>query len=195
MIITGDRCVQNSSGDTSIWNQEKILMRDRQSRQSPHPRKQSIKDLITSINDKRGVNHDIMLNLDANETLGKEMQGISKLIRECGLVDLLDMPGIRPVKQLQDTYRRGTNRRINFMLGSQHVHSSIRCSGALEYNDGIVSNHRALYVDLDPKILLGGNTDDPVTASSREMKRRQKHIWTTWTSIFWIIRSANGSTN
>jgi hypothetical protein len=37
MIITGYRCVQNSSGDTSVWNQEKIFMRDRQSRQSPHP--------------------------------------------------------------------------------------------------------------------------------------------------------------
>jgi hypothetical protein len=53
------------------------------------------------------------------------------------------------------------------MLGAQHVHSSIRCSGALEYNDGIVSDHRGLYVDLDPKTLFGGNTDDPVAASSR----------------------------
>jgi hypothetical protein len=53
------------------------------------------------------------------------------------------------------------------MLGTQHVHSSIRHSGALEYNDGIVSDHQGLYVDLDPKILFGGNTDDPVAAFSR----------------------------
>jgi hypothetical protein len=52
------------------------------------------------------------------------------------------------------------------MLGTQHVHSSIRHSGALEYNYGIVSNHRGLYVDLDPTILFGGITDDPVAASS-----------------------------
>jgi hypothetical protein len=52
------------------------------------------------------------------------------------------------------------------MLGTQHVHSSIRCSGALEYNDGIVSDHWGLYVDLDPKILFGGNMDDLVAASS-----------------------------
>jgi hypothetical protein len=103
-IITGYRYVQNSSGDTSIWNQEKIFMRDHQSRQSLHPRKQFIKDLITFINDKRSGNHDILLNLNANETLGKEMQGISKLMPECGLVNLLDMLGIRPDKQLQDTY-------------------------------------------------------------------------------------------
>jgi hypothetical protein len=52
------------------------------------------------------------------------------------------------------------------MLGTQHVHSSIRHSGALEYNDGIVSDHQGLYIDLDPKILFGGNTDDPLAASS-----------------------------
>jgi hypothetical protein len=42
------------------------------------------------------------------------------------------------------------------MLGTARVHSSIRRSGALEYNDGIVSDHRGLYVDLDPMILFGG---------------------------------------
>jgi hypothetical protein len=52
------------------------------------------------------------------------------------------------------------------MLGTARVHLSIRCSGALEYNDGIVSNHWGLYIDLDPMILFGGNTDDPVAAFS-----------------------------
>jgi hypothetical protein len=51
------------------------------------------------------VNHDIVLNLDANEILGKETQGISKLMQECGLVDLLDMSGMGPEEQLQDTYQ------------------------------------------------------------------------------------------
>jgi hypothetical protein len=123
--------MQNSSGDNSAWNQENIFMRDRKSRQSPHPRKQFIKDLIEFINEKRSANHDIMLNLNANEILGEETQGISKLMRECGLVDLLDIPGMGPEGQLQNTYRRGTSRRIHFMLGTARVHSSIRRSGAL----------------------------------------------------------------
>jgi hypothetical protein len=104
-IIMGYRCVRNSSGDNSAWNQEKIFMRDHQSWQSPHPRKQFIKDLIEFINEKRSANHDIMLNLDANEILGDEMQEILKLMRECGLVNLLDIPGMGPEGQLQDTYR------------------------------------------------------------------------------------------
>ena len=91
-----------------------------------------------------------MLNLDANEIMGEETQGISKLMRECGLVDLLDVPGAGPEGQQQGTCRRGASRRVDFMLGTARVYSSIRRSGALEHNDGIVSDHRGLYVDLDP---------------------------------------------
>jgi hypothetical protein len=123
--------------------------------------------LIVFIEARQNANHEIILNLDANEVLGEESQGIAKLMRECGLVDLLDAPELDPDDQLMDTYRRGTNRRINYMLGTPRVHSSVRRRGALEYNDGIISDHRGLYVDLDPTVLFGGNTDDPVAASSR----------------------------
>jgi hypothetical protein len=85
------------------------------------------------------------------------------------------------------------------MLGTQDVHSSIRRSGELEYNDGIVFDHRGLYVDLDPMILLVETLTiqlrlPPVDLYPRT-RRRQKHIWTTWTTTFWITRSVNGSTN
>jgi hypothetical protein len=88
-------------------------------------------------------------------------------MRECGLVDLLDAPELDPDEQLMDTYRRGTNRQIDYMLGTPRVHSSVRRRGALEYNDGIISDHRGLYVDLNPTVLFCGNTDNPVAASSR----------------------------
>lgn len=166
-IITGYRCVRNNECDHSAWTQERIYMRDRQSKTSPHPRKQFIKDLIAFINDRRRPNHDIILNLDANEVMGEESQGISRLMRECALVDLLDIPNLEAADQLHDTYRHGNNRRIDFMLGTQHVQTCIRRRGALEYNDGIVSDHRGLYVDLDPVMLFGGNPDDPVALSSR----------------------------
>jgi hypothetical protein len=94
-------------------------MRDHQARQSPHPRKQFIKDLIAFINKWRSVTHEIMLNLDAIEILGKELQGISKLMQACGLVDLLSAPGVGPEEQLQHTYRWGANCHIHFMLGTQ----------------------------------------------------------------------------
>jgi hypothetical protein len=79
-IITGYHSIQNNSGDNSIWTQEKIYMRDRQAKSSPHPRKQFIKDLIAFINAKRMMNHEIIVNLDANEVLGEESQGIARLM-------------------------------------------------------------------------------------------------------------------
>jgi hypothetical protein len=44
------------------------------------------------INQKWSKNHEIILKLDANEALGEESRGIAKLMRECNLVDLHDIP-------------------------------------------------------------------------------------------------------
>ncbi len=103
-IITGYRCVKNPSADSSAWTQEKIYMRDQQSKSSPNPRKQFVKDLIEFINTKQSMHHVIILSLDTNAVLGEESQGIAKIMQECDLIDLLDMPEWDPECQLMDTY-------------------------------------------------------------------------------------------
>jgi hypothetical protein len=55
-------------------------MKDQQFKTAPNPRKQFITDLIVFINQKQSQNHEIILNLDANEALGEESQGIAKLM-------------------------------------------------------------------------------------------------------------------
>lgn len=55
-------------------------MKDRESVKSPNPRKQFIKDLIVFIIDRRALKHEILLNLDANEAMREDSQGISKLM-------------------------------------------------------------------------------------------------------------------
>jgi hypothetical protein len=72
-----------------------------------NPHKQFIKDLIEFINKRQSARHEIILNLDANEVLGEESQGIIKLMHECDLLHLLDIPGLNNDLQLQDTYHRG----------------------------------------------------------------------------------------
>jgi hypothetical protein len=107
-IITGYQCIRNSSADASVWTQEKIFMQDQQSKLAlTNPYKQFIKDLIEFINKRQSARNEIILNLDANEVLGEESQGINKLMRECDLLDLLDIPGLNNDLQLQDTYHRG----------------------------------------------------------------------------------------
>jgi hypothetical protein len=72
-----------------------------------------------------------------------------------------------PDQQLQDTYRRGNKRWIDFMLGTPKIRECVQHRGALEYNDGIVSDHRGMFIDLNVASLFGGATDDHVAASSR----------------------------
>jgi hypothetical protein len=108
-IKTGYRCIQNASANSSAWTQQKIFMRDRQSKTSLDPRKQFGTDLIQFINVKQASDHEIILNLDANEVHGKESQCIAKIMRECNMVDLLNKQELEHEHQLKDTYRRGTN--------------------------------------------------------------------------------------
>jgi hypothetical protein len=79
-IITGYQCVRNTSDEGSIWTQQSIYLKDRKLITLPNPWKQFIKDLIAFINQKRALHHDVILNLDANEAMGEDSQGISKLM-------------------------------------------------------------------------------------------------------------------
>ncbi len=141
-------------------------MKDRQSKTAPNPRKQFIKDLITFIDQKQSLKHEIILNLDANEALGEESQGIAKLMWECNLIDLHDIPKMEPEQQLQDTYQRGKKQWIDFILGTPWNQMCVQWWGTLEYNDSIMSDHRGQYVNLDTELLFGGTTDDQVASSS-----------------------------
>jgi hypothetical protein len=141
-------------------------MQDRQSKQSPNPRQQFINDLIIYVKAKQSSNHGIILSLDANEVIGEESIGIAKLIRDCGLHDIMDLPDQNPNNQLKDTYRRGHNHCIDYVLATACLRDCVQQFGALEYNDGIISDHHGLYVDFDPNVLFRGNVADPVSAAS-----------------------------
>jgi hypothetical protein len=59
--------------------------------------------LIVYVKDKQCLKHDIILSLDANEVVGEESIGIAKLMRDCCLYDLMDIPDQDPDTQLKDT--------------------------------------------------------------------------------------------
>jgi len=44
------------------------------------------------------------LALDANEVLGAESNGVSKILHECGMWDLLKVPGGNADAQLKDMF-------------------------------------------------------------------------------------------
>jgi len=118
-FITGYRCVRPGKGDASAWAQEKVNIRAKTSKKDPNPQRQFVDDMIRFINDKRSKGHEVQLALDANELLGAESNGVVKILHECGMWDLLDIPGGSADSQLQDTFVRGKNRRIDHIFGTR----------------------------------------------------------------------------
>jgi hypothetical protein len=152
-------------------------MQDQQRKLNPNPWQQFITDLISFVKAKQQQHHDIILCLDVNEVIGEDSVGLSKLIWDNQLSDLLDIPDLNPDEQLTDTFWHGNDRCINYMLGSQWVSECVLWCGALEYNDDIISDH-GFYVDLDSAHLFGGSIKDPVAAASCGFSsKNEKKIW------------------
>jgi hypothetical protein len=69
-------------------------MLDCQGMSNPNPRQQFIWDLARFVKEKQWQNHDIILCMDANEVIGEDSASLSKLIQDCRLTDLLDIPDL-----------------------------------------------------------------------------------------------------
>ena len=93
--------------------------------------------------------------LDANaDLLDKEFQD---LIRKTELIDLM---ATRLGADLPETYVRG-KKTIDHIFGSPRVEGAIEGAGYLAFNDGIMSDHRGIFIDFNRGILFG---KDQVTA-------------------------------
>ena len=119
---------------------------------APNVRKQFITDLALFVNKLQQDGFEIILSLDANETLGQDANfGLAHLIEECTLTDLHLLGPMEP----PETYRYGTNRHIDYMFGTTAVTAAVCRAGYNSYNDGIFSKHRGLFIDLDFTQLMG----------------------------------------
>ncbi len=142
---------QQPNGGFGFFDQQYALLLS-QGVKKPNVRRQFIVDICIFINNLQHEGHEILLSLDANETLGQDKQyGIAHLMLECSLCDLhLQSPDSPPA-----TYKYGVNRKIDYMMGSPNIADSVRHAGYLAYDDGIFSKHRGLFVDLDFHNIMG----------------------------------------
>ena len=133
----------------------------------PHVRRQFITDLVLFINKLQVDGHEVLVSLDANETIGEDRTfGLAHLIDECTLADLHSFGSSDPPA----TYKYGSERRIDFMLGTPAVADAVCRSGYAAYDSGgICSKHRGLYVDLDITQLMGAV--DKITPSKARVLR------------------------
>ena len=142
---------QQPTGGFGFFDQQYSILLS-QGVKTPNVRRQFIIDLCDFINTLQKEGHEILLSLDANETLGQDRTyGIDHLMSNCALSDLhLLGPESPPA-----TYKYGSDRKIDYMLGSPNVSDSVRSAGYLAYDDGIFSKHRGICIDLDFHNLMG----------------------------------------
>ena len=108
--------------------------------------------MTVAVNKLQSDGYEIILSLDANETIGqdKTADGIASLMESCTLQDLHLLSASAPPA----TYKYGTARRIDFMLGSASVADHVCKAGYLAYDEGFFSKHRGLFVDINFQALM-----------------------------------------
>ncbi len=132
----------------------------------PNVRKQFVQDIIRFIQSLQHDGYEVMLNLDANGIVDMSTaNGICQIMTECSLIDLHSLGPTPPPA----TYKYGTHRQVDFMLGSTLLSNAIRRSGYLAYDNdnGFFSKHRGLFVDLDFASLMGAVHGIPPAQSRR----------------------------
>ena len=85
--------------------------------------------------------------------IGDDSDGLEKLIREGGFYDLaldiLDRDVLPP-----GTYE-SSGRCLDYILGTEGIKKAVIGGGMLPYNEGILSDHRAIFINFYKNTLLG----------------------------------------
>ena len=95
-----------------------------------------------------------MITGDLNEVLGSEIDGISKLANDTGLIDLMANHNAAPPPA---TYAREA-KRLDYALASISVSASLVLAGYEAFNSRIPSDHRGYFFDFNTTKLFGSNT-------------------------------------
>ena len=95
---------------------------------------------------------EVIIVLDANEQLGSNSHGLTKLMRECRLVDLFHQHhGVCPAFP---TYDNGSSR-LDYAIGSPSLLPFVQKCGYLPFYQGVSSDHRGLFIDLSLTMIDG----------------------------------------
>jgi hypothetical protein len=124
VIITAYRpCVSN--GPTTSWMQQWTLLRE-EGLQNPDPIKIFYTDLDEQLTTWRDAGYEIILLIDANETIGDKPSRLTSIIGKNGLTDLIQQR--HPHQEEIYTHARGS-KQIDYILGTQGVSKHCHRSG------------------------------------------------------------------
>ena len=134
-------------GNDTIYAQQYRILR-RQKIHQPKPRKIFDTDLCTLLREWHRQKHEIILMIDANASIND-----NNLQRIMNSADLYDLMCAKHGLTSPNTFVRGT-KTIDFILGTKGVLDAIEYCGIRQFNADIISDHRALWIDLNITKLL-----------------------------------------
>jgi len=138
-----------SGFNTAYAQQSRILL---QANDYSCPRKKCLEDLTIFVKRLIAKGMEIILSIDANESLYDPQSQLADFIQDTQLIDLLSM---RHGSRVPETYQRGSQP-IDYCFGTILPARSLLKCGLTGYNDhDILSDHRAHFCDFDSRILFG----------------------------------------
>jgi hypothetical protein len=108
--------------------------------------------------------YEIILLIDANEVMGKNPGGISRILGKTGLYDILQYK--HPHEEDINTHVRGT-KQIDYIFGTDLIPNHCHSAGILPFRISYQSDHKALFVEIN----LEGLMKTKITWIDRVMAR------------------------
>jgi exonuclease III len=166
VIITAYRPTQ-SNGINTNWMQQWLLLR-KQGIQNPDPITEFYNDLRTLLQRWQRQEYEIVLMIDANETIGTKSRGITEIMVQLNMADLITLH--HGIANEPNTHLRGS-KRIDYILGTQRVQECCTYSGILPFHNGYASDHRPLFASINLSKLLSDNVTSLDTQATRMISK------------------------
>jgi hypothetical protein len=184
--IAGYRVIDGHHGPMSASEQQRVMLTTEG--RMITPRKAFIEDLIRYILDCQDSGHEILLMLDANESMHRTNSGINRLTTICGLTDVYT--SLFPDEHVS-SFKYGSDR-IDFCLASPLVLASINRAGILPFDVAFSSDHRPMFLDINVHTLFKGVSHNPIDLRCRSFttkNEKRSQLFVTSVSSEWTRRN------
>ena len=177
----------NAMGNTAYHQQTRLL--NIEGRTGVHPRKAFIDDLHAFLTHLRSKSHDIVLGGDFNETIEDRNSGLLRIATSHNLID----PFIQRFPRYKEfgTHEAGS-RRIDSVLMSTRLLSSIRHIGYGPFSMVLNSDHRPLFIEFKTKELFGDAVDLLPPLPFRGVQSTDKKSTTKYIEILYDKLKSHG---
>jgi hypothetical protein len=157
----------SSQGPSTAWMQQWVILRESGIR-NPNPIQKFYHNLEEQLLQWTAKGHEIILMIDANKNIGDKPGGLTTIIGKTGLQDLVRCR--HPNQPEPNTHSRGSTR-IDYIFGTRKISDHCKKAGILPFNMGYMSDHRAIFVEIDIEAVLSTNVKASESITARKLQQ------------------------